>query len=76
MHIRIYTHTTLNFCSFIVQQRTDYGGLETINVSAKNCYYTGSVANHQFSRVAVSMCDGEMVRGYTHMYNKRNPINK
>ena len=52
----------LNFCSFVVQQRTDYGGLETVNVSAKNCYYTGSVAGHQFSRVAFSMCDGEMVR--------------
>ena len=53
--------TNLNFCSFIVQQRTETGGLETMDVSAKNCYYTGSVADHEFSRVAVSMCNGEMV---------------
>ena len=51
-----------NFCSFIVQQRTGNGSLETMNVSTKNCYYTGSVADHQFSRVAMSLCDGEMVR--------------
>ena len=33
-----------------------------MNVSVKNCYYTGSVAGHLFSRVSMSMCDGEMVR--------------
>ena len=54
---------TLKFfiCSFIVQKRTENGSLETMNVTAKNCYYTGSVAGHLFSRVAMSMCDGEMV---------------
>ena len=62
LYTYIYIHAMLNFCSFVVQQRTDYGGLETVHVSAKNCYYTGSVAGHQFSRVAFSMCDGEMVR--------------
>ena len=51
------------FCSFIVQQRTESGSLETVSdVLARNCYYTGSVADHQFSRVAVSVCDGAMVR--------------
>ena len=37
-------------------------GLETLNASKRNCCYTGSVTNHQFSRVAFIMCDGEMVR--------------
>ena len=50
------------FCSFIVQQRAGDGGLENMNVSVKNCYYIGSVAGHLFSRVSMSMCDGEMVR--------------
>jgi len=52
----------VELCSFIVQQRTDNGGLETVNATKRNCYYTGSVTNHQFSKVAVSMCNGEMVR--------------
>ena len=51
------------FCSFIVQQRTENGRLEIVSdIAARNCYYTGSVADHQFSRVAVSLCDGAMVR--------------
>ena len=37
------------------------GSLETVIVPIRNCYYTGRVSDHQFSRVAVSMCDGEMV---------------
>ena len=52
------------FCSFIVQQRTENGRLETVNVPARNCYYTGSVVDHQFSRVAVSVCNDEMVNSY------------
>ena len=45
-----------------MQQRAGDGGLENMNVSVKNCYYIGSVAGHLFSRVSMSMCDGEMVR--------------
>ena len=45
-----------------MQQRTENGSLETMDVQAKNCYYTGDVADHKFSRVAFSKCDGEMVR--------------
>ena len=52
-----------------MQQRTDDGSLETMNVSAKNCYYTGSVAGHEFSRVAFSMCDGDMVRRVYNLFN-------
>jgi len=37
------------------------GGLQTINTTARNCFYTGIVTNHKFSRVAISMCKGEMV---------------
>ena len=57
-----YVLTLKYFCSFVVQQRAGDGGLENINVSVKNCYYIGSVAGHLFSRVSMSMCDGEMVR--------------
>ena len=52
----------INFHSFIVQQRTDNDTLQTVNVPVKNCYYTGSVADHQFSRAAFSVCNNEMVR--------------
>ena len=56
-------YLTFNFlCSFIVQQRNENGSLESMNVSRRNCYYTGRVVSRLFSRVAVSMCDGEMVR--------------
>ena len=46
-------------CSFIVQQRIGNSSLETMNVSARNCYYIGIVPGRLFSRVAVSMCDGK-----------------
>jgi len=45
-----------------VQQRKEDGSLESMNVSRRNCYFTGSVDNSSFSRVSVDMCDGEMVR--------------
>ena len=50
-----------------MQQRTENGRLETVSAPARNCYYTGSVADHQFSRIAVSVCDDEMVRKQHHI---------
>ena len=44
-----------------MQKRAKHGGLEMMNVTARNCYYTGSVVGRLFSRVAMSLCDGEMV---------------
>ena len=37
------------------------GSLQTMNATARNCFYTGTVTNHEFSRVAIDMCNGEMV---------------
>lgn len=69
-HIATYIFTVAEFCSFIVQQRKENGSLEAMNVSTSNCYYTGSVANHHFSRVSFSMCGGEMVRTISYSYSK------
>ena len=60
-----YYHIATNikiFHRFVVQKRLGNGSLEATNVSVRNCYYTGSVAGHLFSRVTMSMCDGEMVK--------------
>ena len=62
------------FCilySFIVQKRMGDGSLQTMNYTARNCFYSGIVTNHRFSRVAISMCKGEMVSElFMQVYNK------
>ncbi|XP_065917760.1 A disintegrin and metalloproteinase with thrombospondin motifs 4-like [Dysidea avara] len=60
MNVTLYPNKKLLSREFVVQKRMADGSLQTMNATARNCFYTGTVTNHEFSRVAIDMCNGEM----------------